>query len=782
MAADDLLVLAEDLVLSPVSELPEHVRRRLPGQPDGVAVSRPFSRQHSLIVDPEAVAMLLEFRQPSTIVDAVIRRALESSADPELLLERTYPLIQALRRRRMIVTAGSPSAGQVRTVLEPGTELPELVVTVERVVHDLEDTAVYEVRDAEGRPYALKLLSSAASTAVEEGLAREAAVLRMLDGDPSPRLVQEGELDGRPFLLLEWIDGVYATVEATRLRSGRSAAADARLLELGARTIECYALLHARGVLHGDVHPKNVLVSATGRIRLVDFGLARIFDGLPGVVEPYRGGVGFFYEPEYAAAVRSGRAAPSVTEASEQYQVAALVYLLLAGDHSLDFSLERSDSLRAIAEERPRRLTTSMTSAPPAVDRALEQALRKDPLARHPSMRDLAQSYRNAVKGDGGRRRRRALVAHAETFVRESVAQLGLGSRLIEQGLATRPSVSVNYGAAGIAYALRRVAQRRDDPSLLAAADAWTQRALGSLRSPGAFHEPRIQITPERVGPVSLFHSETGAQCVAALVADSRGAAAEAEQHALRFVELVDRASWGHPDATVGRASVVLGCSELVEQLAPSNPALAQVRRLGAELVEGTLARGRLPYYGVAHGDAGILFAALRFARATATPIPDRVRSDLDALLELAAPAGDGLRWPRGPGDTTSWAGWCHGSAGWTLLWLEAHRAFGLDEYAVAAERAGLDCAARPLRSVCSLCCGTAGQAYATLALSRATGDRRWLRRTDRLADLAIRTSRSMGSIPNSLYKSNVGVVVLAADVTRPSLGSMPLFEAAPPR
>ena len=46
------------------------------------------------------------------------------------------------------------------------------------------------------------------------------------------------------------------------------------------------------------------------------------------------------------------------------------------------------------------------------------------------NMRDLAQAYRDALKGVAVRRRRRAVAAHAETFVRQNVEQLGLGSRL----------------------------------------------------------------------------------------------------------------------------------------------------------------------------------------------------------------------------------------------------------------------------------------------------------------------------------------------------------------
>ena len=71
---------------------------------------------------------------------------------------------------------------------------------------------------------------------------------------------------------------------------------------------------------------------------------------------------------------------------------------------------------------------------------------------------------------------------------------------------------------------------------------------------------------------------------------------------------------------------------------------------------------------------------------------------------------------------------------------------------------------------------GLAGRAYAMLALSRATGDRKW---ADRARSLSKRAAT--GSVcdrwPNSLHKGRIGLAVLAAEVERPKLAAMPLFE-----
>jgi len=77
------------------------------------------------------------------------------------------------------------------------------------------------------------------------------------------------------------------------------------------RQILCaYSRLHERGVIHSDIHPRNILVDEEDRVKIVDYGLARHVKVNREFGEPTRGGVGFFFEPEYAAAVSKGHQPP----------------------------------------------------------------------------------------------------------------------------------------------------------------------------------------------------------------------------------------------------------------------------------------------------------------------------------------------------------------------------------------------------------------------------------------------------------------------------------------
>src|SRR5262249_1906328 len=80
------------------------------------------------------------------------------------------------------------------------------------------------------------------------------------------------------------------------------------------------------------------------------------------------------------------------------------------------------------------------------------------------------------------------------------------------------PKASVTYGAAGIAYALYRLACRRQDPALLALADVWCARAVSDPDNDDSYYNADIQITPEIVGSISPYHTLRGVHAVRALV------------------------------------------------------------------------------------------------------------------------------------------------------------------------------------------------------------------------------------------------------------------------
>jgi serine/threonine-protein kinase len=216
------------------------------------------------------------------------------------------------------------------------------------------------------------------------------------------------------------------------------------------------------------------------------------------------------------------------------------------------------------------------------------------------------------------------------------------------------------------------------------------------------------------------------------------------------------------------------------------------VRRLGAryereiatQVADFPDVRDTAPFLnlGVAHGWAGVLYASLRWSALARRRPTLRVRRRLAQLAACAEPFGRGLRWPwREPGSHTAergyMAGWCNGSAGFVHLWLQAHATLGDTEWERLATAAAWSTWDAGEEDNIDLCCGHAGRAYALLALFRHTGDRQWLDRATRLAQIAATTARSSGSELTCLYKSGLGTALLAAELDRPEAARMPLFE-----
>lgn len=162
-------------------------------------------------------------------------------------------------------------------------------------------------------PAVLKV-AMAAERGARACFAREAALLTRVGAPWGPRLLAAGELDGRPYLALERLPGETL---AARLGRGRPSVDEA--CALIAAVGRALAGLHARGVVHLDLKPENVLV-ADGVARLCDLGLARTVDEPGGAL----GGTSHYAAPEQ---VSGG----SVGAAADVYALAALGHELLAG-------------------------------------------------------------------------------------------------------------------------------------------------------------------------------------------------------------------------------------------------------------------------------------------------------------------------------------------------------------------------------------------------------------------------------------------------------------------
>jgi eukaryotic-like serine/threonine-protein kinase len=786
----DPYVLPADVVIAPLAQLAAELREQIRHEDGDCAVTRPRLRTPSSVVDARTASLLESFRSPTTIVDAVIAFGAAEGVDPRELLDDAFSVLGGFVEEGVLVAADSELAQTIASTVEPGEAFARFEVV--QAIHVIVDTEVYLANAADGSPVALKIARPGSAERLRAVLAHEAGVLASLDGRVNPRLLDQGTHEARPYLAASWCAGVdvyEAAADARRLGEHDGPLA---LFELAERLIAAYAHLHGQGVIHGDVHPRNVLVDGHGEIAIIDYGLAGrpATRGSPPVLGP-RGGIDFFMEPEIAAARLARRVDPPLSFAGEQYSLGALLYLLLSGTHTHAFSLEHEEMLRQLLEQPPLPFARhDGADGHAAVERVLARTLEKDPARRYGSTEELLRAFRAATDDErersGARSSARPAPGPAERLLEDVLARLAPDGELLAGGLAA-PTASAMNGGAGFAYALLRIAAAREDEELLSLADLWSAKATFAIGSHDAFWSEQLEIVPETFGESSFYHYAAGVHGVAALVAHGR-CDEQSRRSAVNGFVAAAREPGAHVDVAFGKAGQLLGCSLLLDALALDAES-GLLRPLGDGLRDGLwqrleaqppLAEGtELRSLGAAHGWAGYLFALLRWSEVSSTPPPEGVGERLEQLAALGSPAGRGVCWPLEAGGTAAdspLAGsWCNGTAGYVHLWTLAHAMLGDERFAKLAQQAAWNAYESPPAGG-GLCCGFAGRAYSLLCLYRHTGEARWLSRARLLADRAATSIQAATLRRDSLYKGDVGVALLAAELDAPERACMPLF------
>ncbi len=353
---------------------------------------------------------------------------------------------------------------------------------------------------------------------------------------------------------------------------------------------------------------------------------------------------------------------------------------------------------------------------------------------------------------------------------------------LLTEGLGSAPLCSVNCGGAGIALALYKLSRAKGDAELLYLADIWIKFTARSMDEPSAFHNPDLGFTEAVLGKSSLFNKESGIRCVQALIARALNNKRACRAAVAAFLRVSRRRGKRH-EFSLGKGGILVGCAFLIDALRTFDPELCEELRMRGEhiysemaaLPKNGLPKAKQRYLGIAHGQAGILYALLIWHDLTGRVVLPKLSAALKKLAETGQEIRCAARWERIRGVREYWSGWCNGSAGYVFLWtltakLLSHSGY-LDLAAMAAEHTWQMRNPNP-----SLCCGAAGDGYAYLNLYRAMGKKIWLQRARKVAEAATKIDAD----DYSLFNGRAGVVALISDLEHPKDSWMPLFERAP--
>jgi serine/threonine-protein kinase len=182
------------------------------------------------------------------------------------------------------------------------------------------------------------------------------------------RVFDLGEIEGSPFISMEYVDG--EDLGSLLRRIGRLPGDKA--VEIARKLCAGLAAAHAKGVLHRDLKPANIMIDGRGQVLIMDFGLAAIAEQVEGA--EVRNGTPAYMAPEQLA----GR---EVTERSDIYALGLVLYEMFTGQRAF---------LTA-----DRRITPSATSAvkdiDPAIERVIARCLEVEPAKRPQSALALAR-------------------------------------------------------------------------------------------------------------------------------------------------------------------------------------------------------------------------------------------------------------------------------------------------------------------------------------------------------------------------------------------------------
>ncbi|HUJ61335.1 MAG TPA: protein kinase [Kofleriaceae bacterium] len=247
---------------------------------------------------------------------------------------------------------------------------------------------VYRADDVElGRPVALKRLH--AGVIDERILMREARAAAQLQHPNVVTVHEVGDDAGAPFIVMELIEGTTLT---SWLRDGRTWREVVAVLAQAGRGL---AAAHARGLVHRDFKPDNVLVDAAGHAKVADFGLARV---APGPTRAHVGALtrahvgalgstlGLAGTPAYLAPELVDGGAPDAR--SDQFAFAITLYEALYGRHPFV-----GTTAEAIwAEMAAGRVRPATGRVPAWLDRHVRRALAADPRDRWPDVASLVRA------------------------------------------------------------------------------------------------------------------------------------------------------------------------------------------------------------------------------------------------------------------------------------------------------------------------------------------------------------------------------------------------------
>lgn len=771
------LVLHDAVNIVSVNTLPEDLRKHLDAQENDQLISKDLSRETSKIIDAELAKILSYFKEPKSILEVVRIHAKENGENAVELLENLFePCLDIIQRGFLISTLMKENKEDL-TPIHNDTHFEGYEIVYK--VHQTEDTELYLAKDKNGRFVALKIGILKKAPQILTILKHEASILNALTEGIAPKILKEVYTGKFPYLVLEWADGYSVSKYASDLRKEKNIL---ELLKLLTNITKTYCILHQDGYLHQDIHGGNIMSSKEGNIRLIDFGLAQKIT----TTYKIQAGVHSYASPESLQ-----KNAYTDNKLSEQYSLATLLYELFTGSSYINFSLRTEKMEEQLKIEKPRTFFEVSSEPFPQLEAILNKALEKNPKNRFKTLNEFADhlnalQYKNTTPTLSNTNK-----TLRDKFILDTFNLFSEDSSLYNQGLSQGPLITVFYGEAGISYALYRYALTLDSAYYLNLAEQWIRKAFLHATDNEAFSNPLLDTESTIVTEYSTYNQLPGLYVVLAFISYAKGEFSQVKACVCELIKYCYKSKVAETDLTLDTLGIVLSLihillrdiknilkdqhieiEHVIEKIL--KPILYKINRT-------TLIETATSNLGIAHGAAGQLYVILKWHEYKKTHPSKKFFIQLDALIDLTIPYGSGICIPwRNEAQYIfhTMSGWCNGSAGIAMLLCETVQITKEKKYLPIIEKFIWHCwedsATNP-----NLCCGLSGRAYALSYYALLSKKSIWHVRAQYLADKAIESSKTVNlkEMPtHSLYKGQLGVALMALEITNTDQVSMPFF------
>ena len=290
-----------------------------------------------------------------------------------------------------------------------------------------------------GQPVALKFLpdQAAADAGLLERFRNEVRIARRVSHPNVCRVYDVGEIDGHSFFTMEYVDG--EDLASLLRRIGRLP--HDKALDMARQLCAGLAAAHAKGVLHRDMKPANIMLDGRGQVVITDFGLAGVAEEIQGA--EVRSGTPAYMAPEQLAG-------QEVTTRSDIYALGLVLYEIFTGKRATPHS-QTSKSTKGVSQTAISRPSTVVKDLDPAVERIILRCLEREPSARPANVLSIAAALPGgdplaAALAAGETPSPELVAASGETVgLRPRPAVACLAATLV--GLALVVYLAIHYGA-----------------------------------------------------------------------------------------------------------------------------------------------------------------------------------------------------------------------------------------------------------------------------------------------------------------------------------------------